>query len=631
MQVQPVGVVVPSPDGRLVVWTQTRNVIEPERSEQVTQLHLARSDGSRRIQLTRHEKGAASPAFSPDGQYVYFLSERSGKNNLFRIAVDGGEAEMLTDWKGKLAAFRLSPNGKQIALIGTDAREEQEKAKREKRDFRIVDENPEYAGLWVMPAEAAADGKRTPRRLVAGNFHIAEIDWSPDARVIAYEQRPDPGADYWTKADIGEVEVETGATRMLAATGAAESSPRYSPNGRYLAYERTSDPPTWQRSSRIVLLPREGGSPRTLPATYDEAPNMLGWSTDSRKLLLTEQKRTRHALYAMPLDGPVETLYEPAHGVIGIAAVGTGATLNSAGTHLGLALETLEEAPEAYVTAIAAIQPVRVSRANVDLPRLPLGETKLIRWRAKDGMEIEGLLTYPVEYAPGKKVPLILNIHGGPASVFSETFIGRGGIYPLAAFAARGWAVLRPNPRGSGGYGHAFRIANVNDWGGKDYEDLMAGVDHVIAMGVADPNRMAMMGWSYGGFMTSWVITQTQRFKAAAVGAGVTNLWSFTGTADIPSFLPSYFKGEPWEVFENYQKHSPMYFVKGVKTPTLILHGEADVRVPISQGYELYNALRRQGVTTKMVVYPRAPHGPREPKFILDIAQRHMEWIEKYL
>jgi dipeptidyl aminopeptidase/acylaminoacyl peptidase len=198
-------------------------------------------------------------------------------------------------------------------------------------------------------------------------------------------------------------------------------------------------------------------------------------------------------------------------------------------------------------------------------------------------------------------------------------------------FAARGYAILRPNPRGSGGYGKTFRFANVNDWGGKDYGDIMAGVDHVIAMGVADPDRMAVMGWSYGGFMTSWIVTQTARFRAAVVGAGVTNLWSFTGTADIPGFLPDYFEGEPWEAFENYRKHSPMSYVKGVRTPTLILHGAADERVPTSQGYEFYSALKRQGADVRMVVYPRTPHSPQEPKFIQDLMQRHLDWVERYI
>jgi dipeptidyl aminopeptidase/acylaminoacyl peptidase len=327
----------------------------------------------------------------------------------------------------------------------------------------------------------------------------------------------------------------------------------------------------------------------------------------------------------MPVDGTPQSVYEPAKGVLGI-----GAALNVTGTHLGFSYETPSDAPEAYVMAIKSPTPQRVSRTNDDLPKLPLGETKVIRWKGKDGLDIEGLLTYPAGYEPGKKYPLILNIHGGPTGVFSENYIGRFSIYPLATFASRGYAILRPNPRGSGGYGKQFRFANIGDWGGKDYEDDMAGVDHVIAMGVADPEHLAVMGWSYGGFMTSWIITHTNRFKAACVGAGVTNLWSFTGTADIPGFLPDYFGGEPWDQFKAFTEHSPMSFVNNVKTPTLILHGEADVRVPTSQGYELYHALKRMGVTTKMVVYPRTPHGPREPKFILDIAQRNLDWADRY-
>jgi dipeptidyl aminopeptidase/acylaminoacyl peptidase len=352
---------------------------------------------------------------------------------------------------------------------------------------------------------------------------------------------------------------------------------------------------------------------------------LIGWSADSSRLFFSETRHSRSVLYTTPVDGPVKMLYYPEKGTLGAA------NLNRTGTRVGFARESPAEAPEAFVMSLRSGEPVRVSRANLDLPKLPLGETQVIRWKAKDGLEIEGLLTYPVGYEPGKKYPLILNIHGGPAGVFGETFIGRRGAYPLATFAAKGYAVLRCNIRGSGGYGKKFRFANLNDWGGKDYEDLMAGVDHVIGMGIADPDRLAVMGWSYGGFMTSWVIGQTGRFKAAAVGAGVTNLWSFTGTSDIPGFLPDYFSGEPWENFQAYSQHSPMSHVKGVTTPTIVLHGEADIRVPISQGYELYNALKRQGVTTKMVVYPRTPHGVREPKFILDVMKRHLGWVEKYV
>ena len=626
MQFQTAGSLEPSPDGKLVAWTQTRNVMESEKSEALTHIFLARADGSGRVQLTQGEKSCTAPAFSPDSRYVYFTSDRSGKTNVWRIAVSGGEAEMITDWKGSLGSYKLSPDGKWIAFSAAEERADEEKAKKEKRDWRVVDENPLNHGLWLIPVTPDAGGKREAKKLAAPVRHVVSFDWSPDSRFLAFSHVPAPDADVWPKSDISEVEVESGNVKVLAGAGAAESDPHYSLDGRWIAFTRTSDPARWPSESRIAVLPRQGGEARLLAPTADEAPAIIGWSSDSSRIYYAEGKRTRRGIYSVPLDGPTATVYEPARGV-----VGPSASVNGKGTALGFAASSPEEAPEAYLLGVSGGSPVRVSAANTSMPKLPLGETKLIRWKAQDGLEIEGLLTYPAGYEAGRKYPLILNIHGGPTGVFSESFIGGGALYPIAVFAARGYAVLRVNPRGSGGYGRTFRFANLGDWGGKDYEDIMAGVDHVIALGVADPERLAVMGWSYGGFMTSWVVTHTRRFKAAVVGAGVTNLWSFTGTSDIVSFLPDYFSGEPWDRFQAYREHSPMSFVKGVTTPTLILHGEADVRVPTSQGYEFYNALKRQGVTVKMVVYPRTPHGPREPKFILDIMQRHIDWVEKYV
>lgn len=625
MQVKSVGSVVPSPDGSLVAYTQTRAVMEEEKSERLTHIFLARADGSERFQLTQGEKSATSPSFSPDGRYVYFKSERAGKPNLFRIPVDGGEAEQLTDWKGAIGGHRVSPDGKWVSFTARAESKEEQKLKKQKRDFEVVDQKPKNHGLWLIPAEAGEDGKREPKELVKESYHITAFDWSPDARFIAFAHQPRPLADDWTKSDIAEVEVENGEVRELASSAAAEADPFYSPDGRRLAFERSSDPPRWADDVRIIIMDRGDGSLRVLPASYDEQPNLLGWAGDSARLLFTEAKRTRGTIFEMPADGAPSTLFEPPEGTAG------SVNLNRSGTHIGFAWETVERAAEAFVMPLGGGDPARVSRANLDLPTLPLGATEIVRWKSSDGLEIEGLLTHPVGHQPGEKVPFILNIHGGPAGVFTETFIGREGNYPLAALAAKGYAILRANPRGSSGYGKKFRFANYNDWGGMDYQDLMAGVDHVIAMGVADPDRMAVMGWSYGGFMSSWVITQTSRFKAAVIGAPVTNLWSFTGTSDIPGFLPDYFSGEPWENFEGFRKHSPLSHVGGVTTPALILHGEADIRVPISQGYEFYHALKRQGVTAKMVVYPREPHGPREPKFRLDIMKRHIDWVEKYV
>jgi dipeptidyl aminopeptidase/acylaminoacyl peptidase len=309
---------------------------------------------------------------------------------------------------------------------------------------------------------------------------------------------------------------------------------------------------------------------------------------------------------------------------------------------VGFGYQTADRPAEAFLVRFDHSGPIQVSHVHKDSPERPLGRTEVVRWRSADGREIEGLLTYPVGFEKGKRCPLLLVIHGGPAGVFTRTFIASPAVatssgrnsystYPLAALAAQGYAILRCNVRGSSGYGKTFRHANLGDWGGGDFQDLMTGVDHIIDQGIADPDRLGVMGWSYGGFMTAWVIGHTKRFKAASVGAGVTDLVSFSGTADIASFLPSYFGGEPWDRPDAYREHSPIAHVQGIRTPTLILHGADDERVPISQGYELYNALKRQDCPVKMVVYPRAHHAIQEPKLLLDAMRRNLEWFEKYV
>lgn len=624
MKVKTVTAAVPSPDGKLAVWTETRPVMDGEKSESLTHVFLAHADGSSRMQLTRGDRSANSPAFSADSAWVFFASDRSGKRGIYRIPIDGGEAEQVVNWAGTLGAYSVSPNGKWIAFAAREPDTTEERAKREKLDFRVVDENPHNQSLWIVPVEPDASGKRPFKKIASGPYNTGAFDWSPDSRRIAYETRPTPDADDARKSDIYEVEVETGVIRPVAATPASESQPRYSPDGRYLAYIHSNVSAKRIDGNRIMLLTLADMKSRELPASPDESPAMAGWTRN--RIMFTEGKGTRSVLYAMPVDGPPGAVFQPTRGTF------AGFVLNRAGTHAGLAMQATDQPVEAYITEVASIKPVRVSAANVDLPKQPIGETKVIKWKSsKDGKEIEGLLTLPPNYQAGKKVPLILNIHGGPAGAFNETFIGASGLYPIASFAARGWAVLRANPRGSTNYGLPFRSSNVDDWGGGDYADLMSGVDAVIAMGVADPNRMAVMGWSYGGYMTNWVVTQTNRFKCAATGAGLSNLISMWGTNDIPTTLDDYFEGTWYEQPERYIKMSPLAHIGNAKTPMLILHGEADIRVPTTQGREMYTALKRMGTPVEMVTYPRTPHGPQEPKFVLDIMHRHLDWVAKYL
>jgi dipeptidyl aminopeptidase/acylaminoacyl peptidase len=599
--------------------------MEPEISETESQIWIAARDGANRRQLTQGRKSSTNPQWSNDGKWLYFLSNRFGKNDLFRIPIAGGEASQITRAKGGVRAFVLSPDNRSVAYTTVEPDEEFEKAVKDKRDMRVLDTRPQNARIWIVQtANGPGETERASRVITPADCHAQEFDWSPDGARIAFTFWATPVVNDWRKSRLAEVDVSSGAVKDLALAGTYAGKPAYSRDGRWIAFAQFSGSVPNPGAARITVYDRKSGVARQLAATPNEQAALVGWGPGG-SLIAHDAAGTTAAIYEIPLDGAAKELYAPGTGAIG--QVG----MNDSGTVITFSREASDQAPEAFTLDVATKQAVQVSAANAELPAPPLGRTEVVRWKSKDGKEIEGLLTLPVGYERGKKVPLILNIHGGPAGGFNQNFVGRAQLYPLAAFAAKGFAILRPNPRGSNGYGKDFRYANLADWGGRDYEDDQAGVDSLIAQGIADPERLVIMGWSYGGYMTSWTLGQTTRFKAAAVGAGVTDLVSFTGTTDIGDFLPDYLGGEFWEKSDLYRKRSPITYAGSVKTPTLVLHGEADERVPLSQGLEYYTALKRHGVPTQMVVYPRTPHNPTEPKFVLDIMKRHIEWLERYV
>lgn len=627
LKVKRVGPVVPSPDGTRLAFVVSEAVMEGEKSEWLSQIHLASSDGSGALQLTRGDKSATSPRWSSDGQWLAFLSQRGGdKNNIFIIRVAGGEAEAITTEKASITTFAWAPDGKSIAFVMPEPKtEDEEQAAKEKRDARVIDDHGKLAGLYVVPLAKNDEGKRPAKKLNTGTVHVTGIDWAPDSSTIAFSHQPT--SKVFDQNDISLVRVDDGAAKPLVTTAADESEPTYSRDGESIAYLTSDDPPTWAFTGWVRIVPASGGASRSLSKTFDEQPGILGWSADGRALIVSETEGTIGRIYSLPADGGAAT-------AVGKTDVNvTSATLNEPGTAVGFVHQWSDRSPEPYVSRLDAFAAKQVATVQTLPPPTdaPIGRTEVLRWKATDGLDIEGLLTYPVGYEKGSRVPLLVIVHGGPTGVYTRSFVGMPGPYPIPSFTERGYSVLRVNPRGSSGYGRTFRYANYQDWGGGDYRDIMAGVDHVIGLGVADPDRLGIMGWSYGGYMTSWVITQTKRFRAASVGAGVTNLMSFTGTADIPGFVPDYFGGEYWDVFDRWRARSAMFHIKGVTTPTLIQHGEQDVRVPVSQGYELYNALVRQKVPTKMVVYPRQPHGIQEPKLIKDAMERNLEWFDRWI
>jgi dipeptidyl aminopeptidase/acylaminoacyl peptidase len=618
-----------SPDGRRIVYTLNEAVMTAEKSEFVTQIWMANVDGTDNRQLTFGERSSTNPKWSPDGSMIAFLSNRNNnRNQIFVLRLGGGEAEQITDGKSGVGTFEWSPDGKWFAYTMTDPKtDEEEKNEKARNDFRWVEENVKFGRLYLTPLVKGVDGKREVRKLTSIDRHVTDLDWSPDGKSIAFSHVSGPLADHWTTSDISIVDVNSLAVTAIAATAAAEENPQYSPDGRWIAARVSELPVRWARSDRIHIYPAAGGQPRVMPRSHDAQPNFVAWHTDSRGIIFTEAKGTGSALYSIDVNAAKITEVDYIDGVITAPYSGPGGTYT-------FVLQRSDAPPEVFYGKAGGRGTsglVRVSNANAEHAKMPAGRTEVIKWKSRDGKEIEGLLHYPIGHKPGTRVPLILNIHGGPAGVFQQSYVGGRGTYPLATFMQNGYAILRPNPRGSSGYGTDFRRANIRDWAGGDYDDLMTGVDHVIEMGVADPERLGVMGWSYGGYMTSMIITKTDRFKAASAGAPVTNMTSFNGTADIPSFLPDYFEAEFWDDPALYKKHSAVFNVKNARTPTLIQHGENDLRVPIGQGYELFNALRRQGVPTRMIVFPRQPHGIQEPRLQIATMQSNLDWFDRYL
>lgn len=619
-----------SPDGSLVAFVVRTPVMEGEKSEYLSHIWLASSDGSSVRQFTQGEKSSTSPSFSPDGRWLAFSSSRGGENQVWAIPVDGGEARQVTDAESGAGGFSWSPDGSRIAYLMTDPETEEEKLrKKEKRDPIFVDQNFKYAHIYVARFEPDASEPAEATRVTEGHFHVSGYDWSPDGTTFAFGHQADPRLDEGARAsDISLVSSDGGGeVRPLVTLGGIDGSPRFSPDGRWVAFTSSGDTPQRVGLADVYVVAASGGEPRKLADSHDRSGGLMDWSRDGSGLFLQESRGTTRHLSFLPADGGDVRQITGGSGVMGAISMAAEADM------MAFSWQETDTPVNVFVSPVSGYDPSRVTDLHADISMPTLGRTELLTWPSQDGLfEIEGLLTYPVDYDPDRQYPLILNVHGGPAGVYNQSFTGNASIYNIQYFAQEGYAVLRPNPRGSSGYGKDFRFANVRDWGYGDMDDLMAGVDEVIGMGVAHPDSLLLMGWSYGGYMTSFAVTRTDRFQAASMGAGLPNLVSMTTTTDIGEYIVAHMGGvEFWDDYEGYERHSAMYRIANVTTPTQVIHGENDLRVPFTQGQEFYRALGRLGVPTEMIVLPRTPHGPREPKLQMAVSPLILKWFVKHL
>jgi dipeptidyl aminopeptidase/acylaminoacyl peptidase len=662
-----------SPDGALVALVAGEH-FKTDSASARSRIWLAPTAGGEPRSISGGPRTDDTPRWSPDGRALAFLSDRleDGQPQVYlleRGQADAGfvgEARQLTDLRGQIDELEWSPDGAQLAFLLTEPESEQERRRKQAKDDAIeVERNHKWRHVWTVDVASGA-----LRQATSGAAQVWEFSWAPDGG-FALLVGPEPYEWSWFVARLARVGPAGGLPQTIYSRPEKQfACPRVSPDGTRLAFLSCIWSDRGINGGDVFILglgtggwglgeaePNSDSQPPT-PNPQPPASNLtkgyggsiwwIEWSADGTALdymayedgqaaigridvatgaratrwrgavAFDERFSSRHIARA---TGAIAVLREDAARPQDIwFAQGIG--------DRGWGMEALSATPSTQHPSPGAWR--QLTHFHPQAGDLALGETRELRWQGSDGMPIQGLLILPVGYQAGQRVPLITWVHGGPAWLYTHCFYGAGR-YPQQMFAGAGYAVLLANPRGSAGWGVEFTEANIGDFGGCDYVDIIAGVDHVIGLRIADPDRLGIGGWSYGGFMAAWAITQTQRFKAAMMGAGICNWRSFHGVAEIGTWDRISYRASPYEQGGRYDRFSPIHYVDRVSTPTLIAHGTDDIIVPVGQSYEFFRALKDHGVPTELVVYPREPHGFRERGHNLDRFRRYLEWFQRHI
>ncbi|MGB7283977.1 MAG: S9 family peptidase [Candidatus Acidiferrum sp.] len=598
-----------SPDGTRVAFVVTE---PPKGAGRARHIWLYDEKSGAVRQITFSTKDESAPRWSPDGKQLAFLSNRDEQQQIYVMRMDGGEAAAITKSKRSVHSFEWSPDGKQIAFVAPDAKSDaEEKKEKDKDDGHVVDKDDKQPRLWVLTL-----GTNEAKALTSPKWEVSELAWMPTGDRIIISATNHPESDEDTHR-IFSVELSDGTHKQLVAPHGPFGDLRVSPDGATVSYIgcRVNGP----EPHDLMLLDIAKRATRNLTgASLDRAIHQQAWSKDGSMIALYADG-FQNKLVSFSPEGMRKNSSNPPAGNVGNFAISNSGEVAYVG-------QSATTPPELWVwdQKNAAHQ---VSHLNDSWKQFALSTPEFYKYKSFDGLEIEAALLKPAGADPKSKLPLIALIHGGPTGNWQDSIETWGQL-----LAAHGYAVFYPNIRGSVGYGQKFIEMNRGDWGGGDFKDVMAGVKDLIDRGVADPERLGVGGWSYGGYMSEWAITQTNEFKAAVSGAGLSNLISEFGSESHPSY-DEWFYGVPYEMDDlvKFLNSSPFTQLRNAKTPTLILQGEADTTDPLDQSQELYRGLKHYGVESELVEYPREPHGFHEEKHLLDRLNRILAWYEGHI
>ncbi len=614
-----------SPDGSRIVYQLSRARAADEKpGPAVPELWTVPARGGGPSRFTTGPDGDRSAQWSPDGRTIAFLSRRPAGDpaQIHLIGAGGGEAVRLTSAETSVSAFKWSPDGKRIAYTATDPKtKEEQEAEKKGHDWTVADRNYKHMRLHAIDVTSKKTAVVTTDAITVHDF-----DWAPDgARLVVAAADTPTVDDSYMRTTVRSVSASGGAATPLTKTAGKLTHPRWSPDGKWIAWTGATalnDP----YAGSIFAAPASGGAAENLTAGYEGTVTWIAWLPGAPStIVFTAIERQDTRAYTLALPAKTRTPLPT-----GNAVIAGGLSFGGDGKTMAFAANTAAHPSEVFVLDGAATR--RVTTTNPQLNGVALGAQEVVRWRAADGLEIEGVIVKPIGYQEGRRYPLVMQPHGGPEGADLNGWAGGYSRWGQL-LAARGYATFYPNYRGSIGRGVKFSMADHRDLMGKEFTDMLAGIDHLVKIGLVDGNRVGVGGGSYGGYTTAWAVTAaSERFKAGVMWMGISNWYSMTGTSDI------FFENSTvhWDLmmYDNYPIYwdrSPLAHIAKAKTPTLIIHGGADPRVPIGQSQEMYTALKWKGVPVEFVTYPREGHGVGEAAHQLDFMNRVLGWFDKYL